>query len=571
MTRIAGQPSGGDPLGVAILWAIALLGWAPGLTEAQQWTLAEDLQSQADEVFSFVERDAPGCALGVIQDGKLAYGRGYGLANLDWGIPITTSTAFDIGSVSKQYTAAAIALLDIDGVLSLDDDVRRWVPELPEYGRTITVRHLLNHTSGIRDYLTLLDLQGFEYDNVFDEFDGIDLITRQNGLNFEPGSEYLYSNSGYLLLANVIRRATGQSIRRFLEQRFFEPLGMAHTTIWDDNRETLAERATGYDAAGDGWAVDHAWNFQMGGDGQVITSIDDMVKWDRLFYEPSVGGQGLLDRMHTRGVLNSGDTITYALGLTVSEYRGLPIVSHGGSWAGFRAHLLRVPGQHTSVAVMCNRGDADAGGYAAAVLDAVLSDALRSTPSTERSSDPSREPEDEVTLTEAQLARWVGVYRTPDQPNYWRFEVREGHLHILLPDRSFALTPLSDTRFIVDAVGLRVSFQPETDQWPEGVRVGRTVFLRQSPPDPTPAELQGLVGRYHSTELDTTYEIVQEAGSLVLHLPGQRRQPFVPGIENEYEAGGIAYVVERDGSGRVAGFRVFAGRVTDILFSKVPS
>ncbi len=540
-------------------------------TQAQHWTLSAEVQTQVDEVFAFVDRDAPGCALGVIRDGKLAYGRGYGLANMDWGVPITTSTVFDIGSVSKQYTAASIALLDVEGVLSIDDDVRKWVPELPEYERTITLRHLLNHTSGIRDYLTLMDLQGFEFDNVFDEFDGIELITRQQGLNFEPGSEYLYSNSGYLLLANIVRRATGQSLREFLEKRFFDPLGMAHTTIWDENTEIVPERATGYSPSDEGWSIDHAWNFQMGGDGQVITSVDEMVKWDGQFYDPVVGGQGLMDRLHTRAILNSGDTISYALGISVGEYRGLRTVRHGGAWAGFRAHLLRFPTERTSAAVLCNRGDASAGDYATAVLDIVLADRLEA-PAEQSAASPSAEDvTGEVELTDAQLERWAGVYRTPDRPNYWRFVVQDRQLHVLLPGRSLALRPMSETRFISEGPGIPVSFQPETDEWPEGVRVGQTVFLRQSPPEMTADDLRSLVGRYDSSELAVAYTITEEGGSLVLNTPNRDPQAFLPGAPGEFEAGGIAYLVQRDQAGQVVGLRIYAGRVTGILFVKAES
>ncbi|MDP2957493.1 MAG: serine hydrolase domain-containing protein, partial [Longimicrobiales bacterium] len=348
---------------------------------AQRSTLPDSTRAKVDEVFAFVDRDAPGCALGVIQDGRLAYGRGYGLANLDWGIPITTSTVFDIGSVSKQFTATAIALLETDGVLSLDDDVRRWIPEMPDYGKTITIRHLLNHTSGVRDYLTLLSLAGFEFANVFDEEDGVAIITRQRALNFDPGSEFLYSNSGYLLLANIVRRASGMSLRALLQARVFDPLGMTRSSVWDDNTEILSERATGYSPAGNGgWEIDHAWNFQMGGDGQVITSIEDLAKWDANFFDPVVGGQALLDRLHTRGILTKGDTIPYALGLTVDRYRGLRRVQHGGAWAGFRAMLARFPEQRTSIVIECNRGDASTAGYADAVADAVLAAAFPEGP-----------------------------------------------------------------------------------------------------------------------------------------------------------------------------------------------
>jgi CubicO group peptidase (beta-lactamase class C family) len=546
--------------------AIAALLFAPAPLTAQRWTLPAETLRQIDDVFAFVDRDAPGCALGVVQDGKIVYGKGYGLANLDWGIPLTTSTVFDIGSVSKQFTATAIALLDIEGVLSIDDPVRKWVPELPDYGHPLTIRHLLNHTSGIRDYLTLADLAGFEFDNVMDELDGVELIVRQQALNFEPGAEYLYSNSGYLLLANIVRRTTGQSLREFLQERVFDPLGMAHTSIWDDNTEIVAERATGYGRSGNGWEIDHAWNFQMGGDGQVITSVEDLAKWDANFYDPTVGGHALLDRLHVRGVLNDGDTIDYALGLSVSDYRGLRRVSHGGAWAGFRAHLARFPDQKTSIVVECNRGDANTGSYVAAVADAVLADAFpeaRADASADES--PDLEP---VELSDAQLARWAGLYRTPDRPNYWRFEVRGGALHIIAPNQAIPLIPLSETRFVMDGPGVPVGFQPETDEWPEGVRVGSTVFLRREPAQLTDDDRLDLAGSYWSEELGTRFEIRIENDGLWLERPDQDPQPFEPGIEGEFEVGGVAVLVLKDGSGTVEGLEIHAGRVTGLVFSR---
>jgi len=473
----------GIRVGALLLLAVAM---PNASAQAQRWILPADRRADVDSVFSFVERDAPGCALGVVQGGILAYGRGYGLANLDWGIPITTSTVFDIGSVSKQFTATALALLELDGVLSLDDDVRKWIPELPEYGSAITIRHLLNHTSGIRDYLTLMSLAGFEYANVFDELDGVEVIARQKGLNFEPGSEYLYSNSGYLLLANIVRRATGKSLRVFLEERVFEPLGMSGTSIWDDNTEILRERATGYAPADGGWEIDHAWNFQMGGDGQVITSVEDLLKWDRNFYQPSVGGPGLLDRLHTRGVLNDGDTIPYALGLTLGEYRGLRRVQHGGSWAGFRAILARYPEQKTSVIVLCNRGDANPGLYANAVADAVLTEAFSEPPPEPRPAQREGTPEDLAAATEPQL---------------------------------------------------------------------------------TPVELQAYEGRYFSEELDATFEVEVDSGDLWLHRPGRDRSRLGAVAPDAFQVGGLRLTFLREGD-RVSGLRVFAGRVTGIVFQR---
>jgi CubicO group peptidase (beta-lactamase class C family) len=544
-------------LPVAALVAGASL-LSPHPTAAQRWTLPETVQRDVDSVFAFVGRDDPGCALGVIRDGTLAYGRGYGLANLDLGVPLGTASVFDIGSVSKQFTATAIALLDMDGVLSLDDDVHRWIPELPDYGHPLTIRHLLNHTSGVRDYLTLLSLAGFDYDNVFDEHAGIDVIVRQQALNFTPGSEYLYSNSGYLMLANIVRRATGESLRAFLQRRVFDPLGMAHTSIWDDNGEVVARRATGYGRDGRGsWRIDHAWNFQMGGDGQVLTSIEDLAKWDANFYDPVVGGSGLMDRLHTRGVLNSGDTIAYALGLSVDRYRGLRRVSHGGSWAGFRAQLTRFPDQRTSIIVECNRRDANPGRYVAEVADRVLAYAF--TEEVAAAAPGGTAPA--VTLTPAQLQRWAGLYRHAARPEYVRLEVGDGAL--TLTRGGGRLTPVDETTFR-PVVGQPVRFAD--DGATATMTTAGGTYRRVAPATTRPAEVARVAGSYRSEELAVSWTLEAEGGTLVLLGPDGEGIPLEPGAPDEW-FGPATITVVREG-GRVTGLRVFAGRVTGIVFAR---
>jgi CubicO group peptidase (beta-lactamase class C family) len=535
-------------------------------TEAQRWTLGDSIRQRIDTVFGFVNVGDPGCALGVVQNGQIAYTRGYGLANLDWGIPLSSSTAFDIGSVSKQFTAAAIALLDLDGVVSIDDDVREWIPELPEYERTITIRHLLNHTSGIRDYLTLMNLAGTDFDNVFDEFDGVELITRQRALNFEPGSEYLYSNSGYLLLANIVRRATDKSLRVFLEERIFDPLGMAHTSIWDENTEIVHQRATGYSGESGSWSIDHAWNFQMGGDGQVITTVEDLARWDANFYVPVVGGQGLLDRLHTRGILNSGDTIDYALGLTVDEYRGLKRVQHGGAWAGFRAMLARFPEQHTSIIVECNRGDASAGTYARRVADAVLAqDFTETVAGTEDETASEPEAREPVALSSELLARWEGVYVSDEDPPVLVFEVREGSLFSLVQGQTFPLRAFSETDFEVAGVGVRITFAEEGGV--ATVTAQGDTYERVDSPTPTPDQLQAYVGSYWSSEIEATYEIALDGDTLMLHRASRDPARLVPIGADEFNGAGLGISFVRE-QGRVTGFQVDAGRVTGIVFDR---
>lgn len=535
-------------------------------TDAQRWTLEEAARAQIDEVFGFVNVGDPGCALGVVQNGQMAFAKGYGLANLDWGIPISPSTAFDIGSVSKQFTAAAIALLEIDGVLSIDDDVRKWIPELPAYERTITIRHLLNHTSGIRDYLTLMSLAGTDFDNVFDEFDGVELITHQRALNFEPGSEFLYSNSGYLLLANVVRRATDKSLRQFLEERVFDPLGMAHTSIWDLNTDVVRERATGYDGESGSWSIDHAWNFQMGGDGQVITTVEDLARWDANFYDPIVGGQGLLDRMHTRGILNDGDTIDYALGLTIDEYRGLHRVQHGGVWAGFRATLARFPEQHTSIIIECNRGDADAGAYANGVADVVLAGLFTEEVADVAGEDaPLAKNREPVELAVGQLERWEGVYQAEADPPVLVFEVRDERLVVMVEDGSFPLQAFSETDFELVDVGAPITFADE-DGTATATGLGDT-YVRLDRPEPSAEQLQDYVGRYWCPEIDAVYEIRLEGNTLSLRRADRDPAALLSIAPDEFNGAGLGITFVRE-RGRVTGLKIDAGRVTGIVFER---
>ncbi|MGH9381900.1 MAG: serine hydrolase domain-containing protein, partial [Thermoanaerobaculia bacterium] len=264
---------------------LALATLAAGPAAAQQ----ADLTAGIDAVFVDYDRtDSPGCALGVVRDGELVYARGYGMANLEHGVPITPGTVFDIGSTSKQFAATATVLLAEEGRLSLDDEVRKWIPELRDYGAPLTIRHLLHHTSGLRDYLTLMSLVGTSFDGLTTDDDALDIIARQRELNFPPGSEHLYSNSGYFLLSQIIERASGQSLREYAGTRIFEPLGMDDTHFHDDHTHVVPRRATAYAPLSEDGAfrIDMSL-FEQTGDGAVYTTIDDLVRWDGNFYHPT--------------------------------------------------------------------------------------------------------------------------------------------------------------------------------------------------------------------------------------------------------------------------------------------
>jgi CubicO group peptidase (beta-lactamase class C family) len=338
--------------------------------------LPDSAARRIDAVFArYASPTAPGCAVGVFQNGRITYENGYGSANIEYDAPITPRTPFIMGSVSKQFTAAAIALLIEDGRLKPTDDVRTYVPELPDYGTTITIDHLVHHTSGLRDFWTLVQAADLRNDDGYSAGDVLRLAARQRHLNFTPGAEYNYSNTGYVLLGIVVQRVTGKTLRQFVDERIFTPLGMSHSHFHDDHTEPARGRASAYSPTAHGWRI-NVWNNDIVGQGGLMTTVEDLQKWDENFYTGQVGGRALLARQLTQGVLNDGSTLTYAYGLEVTRYRGLPIVEHSGSTGGYRTDITRFPGQRTTVVTMCNVSSANAVALAHGVADVVLAGAL---------------------------------------------------------------------------------------------------------------------------------------------------------------------------------------------------
>ncbi len=359
-----------------------------------------------DSLFQvFDNTRSPGCAVGVLEtatsvpggaagtlggapdtrrEGRLAFARGYGMANLDLGLAITPGSIFRTGSVSKQFTAAVVALLAREGSFSLDDPIRTYLPELPALYQPITLRHLLHHTSGIRDYLELMEMKGVGDEATYTEEDVVELLARQEGLNFPPGTAYRYSNSGYVLLSRIVDRATGRTLREQAQRLLFGPLGMTHTHFHDDHREIVPERATGYNSAGGGPFFVDQTTLDIVGDGGVFTSLEDMARWMANFWTLEVGGPGWLTTMETPGVLSSGDTLDYALGLTLGEQRGLATVGHGGAFVGYRAATLRYPSEGVAVMVLCNYARVNPTALAEAVGAVWLEDRMEPPPPTPR-------------------------------------------------------------------------------------------------------------------------------------------------------------------------------------------
>ena len=311
------------------------------------------LSPWVDSVFApYNRRNVPGCAVGVVQRGQLVYSRGFGEAILLTHVRNTPSTAFYVASLSKQFTALSVLLLEQDGKLSLDDDIRRWVPEVPNLGR-ITLRHLLDHTSGLRDYYGLLSINGWRPNELLTEREFLDLISRQRALNFAPGTEFLYSNTGYALLSIVVRRASGKSLRDFASERIFTPLGMRNTQFRDDHTHAIEHEAIGYVPQDGGYAVSIP-QLDVVGDGGVFSTVEDLARWDANFETATVGGPEGVKRLQQTATLPDGRSTGYALGLSVGNFAGSRVVSHSGAYGGYRSTFLRFPSDRLSVITLCN-------------------------------------------------------------------------------------------------------------------------------------------------------------------------------------------------------------------------
>jgi CubicO group peptidase (beta-lactamase class C family) len=413
-----------------------------GMGLAKERIPDEKKMAAVDEVFTdLTKAGSPGCALGVYRDGKAIYSKGYGLANLEENVPITPQSVFDIGSTSKQFTAASILLLEKQGKLSVNDDVRKYIPELPDYGQKITILHLLNHTSGLRDYLTLMDLAGVNSDSVTTDEDASQLIFRQKAPNFAPESEWLYSNTGFFLLSVIVKRVSGKTLREFAAENIFVPLEMTHTQYRDDHTSLIANRAMAYDAKekGVGYSLNVSY-FEQTGDGAVHTSVEDLLKWDENFYTGQIGGKGFLSEIQEQGKLNSGKVLDYAKGLFIEDYRGLHTVSHGGSWGGYRAELLRFPEQHFSVACLCNLGSAGPSNRANRVADIYLAGLMKPREEKKKEPDADDRHKAEIRLTEEQIRNYAGDYFSDELRVTYRLDVFEGKLRLKVgqPSGSFS-------------------------------------------------------------------------------------------------------------------------------------
>jgi CubicO group peptidase (beta-lactamase class C family) len=509
--------------------------------------------------------DSPGCALAVIKDGQVIYKRGYGIANLDYDIPISSKTVFNIASMSKQFTAISVALLARQGKLSLDDDIRKYLPEMPQYSAPVTIRHLIYHTSGIREYSHLMQLAGTRFQDATPG-EIYKIITSQQELNFKPGDEYLYSNSGYFLLARIVQRASGKSLRQFTEENIFKPLGMSSTRFHDDMSEVIKNRATGYSSRREGGFAVESTMSESVGEGGLLTTLDDLVLWDRHLS----GGEDLIREALTRGTLNNGERIDYGFGLDIETYRGLNEFGHGGAFNGFTSDMVRFPDQRFSVICLCNLSNVEAGRLTRQVADIYLASELKGTSSL---------PQPKVIqVSDQELTAVAGSYFNFANNNFRRLYVKNGKLFYSRGSSESELAPLGNNRFVMLGVPdqIEISFKAPRPGAPLQMFTaanGKVFIVHDAVKAATYStpQLKEFTGTFYNAEIDATHVIILKDDKLVLRRKNvDGETPLVGQFADAFAAagtGGIRFT--RDDRNRVNGFLLTTGRVRNLRFVRV--
>ena len=539
------------------------------------------LASKIDPLFAKLDADqAPGCSVGVYHAGEIVFEKGYGYANLEWGGKNTPTTPIYLASMSKQFTAASTLLLVGDGKLARTDDVRKYIPELPDYGKVITVENLLHHTGGVRDYGLLLGLSGREEDDLATTKDVLSLLSRQKRLNFAPGTEFSYTNSGYVLLGEIVARVSGMTLAEFEKERIFAPLAMTSTFVKDDYTRVVPGRAAGYAMGKDKtvhFAMGHS---QIVGQGNILSTIRDLAKWDANFYEPKIGGQALIDAMRVRGVLTDGTKLGYAGGLEedVDPSNGLPREQHNGGVNGYRTTMVRYPTARTTVAILCNTGDVDPDELAADVSKVLLPGAPDKT---------ANPPTDAAVKAPAPSSpidpAIAGLYVDRDAAMVRFLAIEGGTLRVRRSAEGtggLALTATTPNVFVAEG-GTSYTFSPgKRDKGKEPARVVRktsdgpaTTLVRVESVAPlSAAALEEYAGRYGSEEVFRDSEVVARGGALVMRSWGSPDEDthLKPVARDYLLADGAGFSFERDKRGKVTGVVISDERTRGVRLTRRP-
>jgi CubicO group peptidase (beta-lactamase class C family) len=543
---------------------------------------ADTMEDRIDKlILQTVKPDGPGCAVLVVDDGKIVFERAYGIADMETGRPITTATAFDIGSVTKQFTAACIALLAEQGQISLDDDIRKYLPEMPAYEAPIRVKHLIHHISGVRDFVLLSFLKGLPVGETYDEPVLFDLLTRQKELNFRPGEAHSYSNSGYLLLGVIVRRVTGMSVGEYAEKHLFDPLGMMRTSYHRDPERIGENVAIGHAAQGEGKyrRTNVAPDTRDLGFGGICTTVEDLYRWGQNFYKNKIGGENFNTLLQTTGTLNDGGTLTYAFGLRMGDHGGLRTVSHQGGSSGYNAFIVRFPQRKFSVICLANYP------LHTTKLSYEIADLYLNLPKEEHAPAPVTATPAVAEIDPTVYAGFEGRYGGNDGA-ILTVTTTDNRLYIQPPGAPLLeLCPKSPTEYFLKvAPHIQVSFCRD-----ESGKTSRFIWHQNSYHIPAerlvggplrPAQLGEYEGQYYSEELQVTYGVYVQDDRLCLKAP-RVPEPFQRNFRDPAEENALKHMAGdrfirsygmiefcRDDSGKIAGFALHASDLKNLRFRK---
>jgi CubicO group peptidase (beta-lactamase class C family) len=531
-------------------------------------------EKQVEQLMSLLTTpDKPGATIAVAKGDQLLLNKGFGLANPEYNIPNGEKTVYHIASVSKQFTAFSIAMLADQGKLSVDDEVRKYIPELPDFGHKITITQLLHHTSGLRDQWNLLALAGWRLDDVITKNQVLRLMSRQKDLNFKPGDEFSYCNTGYTLAAEIVSRVSGKSFDEWTQENIFKPLGMTNTFFYEDHERIVKNRAYSFYETGDGLKKS-VLSYSTAGATSLFTTAEDLVKWSNNFRTMKVGNAKIMAQMEERGILNKGDTTSYAFGQDLNKYKGLKTASHGGGDAGYRTFLLRFPDQQYTFVVLSNLASFNTGKVAYQLADIYLKDLVqeeeKKTPS------PEEPKSDAIQVSTDLLKLYSGQYEL--QPGFVvTMRLESDHLVAQATNQpSFTLVPKSESEFFIAAINAKITFnrnnQNQVNEFILDQNGNKTTAKRLKEFNPANLDLKKYTGIYYSPELETRYTLAIENGVLVANHIRHEPSKLTPVSETIFNCdawfmGRIEFTINE--YRLVDGMKVSSGRVKDVKFVKV--
>jgi CubicO group peptidase (beta-lactamase class C family) len=522
------------------------------------------LTDQVDTLFADYDKpDSPGCALAIVQNGEVIYQRGYGMANLDHDIPIVPNTVFHVASVSKQFTAMAILLLENDGKLSLDDDIRQYVPEMPDYGNTITIRHLIHHTSGLRDQWDILSIAGWDYeDDLITNRHVLNIASWQKHLNFNPGDEHLYCNTGYTLMAIIVERVSGKSFRDFTKEHIFQPLEMNETHFHDDHTLIVKNRAMAYVPRDENTFKISIPTFDTVGATSLFTTVLDLAKWEQNYYHHKIGGDLIAKKVLKPYKLNDGQELVYASGVVVAKHKGLKEIQHSGGDAGYRSYFLTFPDHDFGVIVLSNLGIISPGKIAHDIVDIYLENYIEKYDIVP------------IELSSSEKNDYIGLYYNAKEGRTIRIVEKEDELQL---DGDLSITALGNDRFTLPLFSADVVFSRNENGEAHKLQVQllasgiTSTYDAVSEVNPSADEKAVYQGTYYSEELQTSYSIVLEDDKLILRHRRRADEILNTTFADNFKANFSDVKFVRNDAEAVTGFKVYTSRVRGVIFQRVTS